>query len=139
MIEIWLSGGGVQLRLPVLPPEIAVSTANGTERSTLQEIGEVILGGKRKLRTLAISSYFPARYDSNCSYRAIPSPAVAAAQLQSWCENASKIRLLITGGAVSVNMLVLLEQVTITMGKQPGDVAYSMDITEYRPLVISAI
>ena len=139
MIEIWLSSGGIQLRLPVLPPEIAVATANGTERSTLQEIGEVILGGKRKLRTLAISSYFPARYDSNCSYRAIPSPAVAAAQLQSWCENASKIRLLITGGIVSVNMLVLLEQVTITMGKQPGDVAFSMEITEYRPLVISAI
>ena len=139
MIEIWLSCGGIQLRLPVLPPEIAVTTANGTERSTLQEIGEVILGGKRKLRTLSISSYFPARYDSNCSYRAIPSPAVAAAHLQSWCENASKIRLLITGGAVSMNMLVLLDQLTITMGKQPDDVAYSMDITEYRPLVISAI
>ena len=133
MIEIWLSQGTDQLRLPVLPAEIAVVNTGGAQRSTLQALGEIILSGKRKLQTLTLDSYFPARYDSNCQYLAIPFPSVAAAMLVAWINASAQVRLIITGGALDVNMPVIIESGTFTMGKTAGDVAYTLTLTEYRP------
>jgi hypothetical protein len=82
MIEIWLSHGADQLRLLVLPTEIAVQHAGGAQRATLKAVGEVIMAGKRNLKTLQLDSDFPARYDGNCQYRAIPLPGAAAGLLQ---------------------------------------------------------
>ena len=136
MIEIWLTQGTDQLRLPVLPAEVAMAYAGGAQRSTLQELGEVILSGKRKLQTLTLESYFPARYDSNCQYDPIPLPGVAAALLYRWINDGAQVRLLITGGALETDMLVLIESGTFTMGKVAGDVAYTLTLTEYRPLFV---
>jgi hypothetical protein len=139
MIEIWLSSGTDQLRLPVLPAEIAVVNTGGAQRSTLQALGEVIFSGKRKLQTLTLDSYFPALYDRNCQYGAIPLPAVAAALLRAWIDEGSKVQLLITGGALDVNMPVIIESGTFTMGKVAGDVAYNLTLTEYRPVTIKLL
>ena len=139
MIEIWLSNGTDRLRLPVLPADIAVVHSGGAQRATLQALGEVILSGKRKLRTLQLESYFPARYSGVCQYRAIPSPAAAAVLLRRWIDDGTQVRLLITGGALDVNMLVLIEGGTFTMGKVPGDVAYQLTLTEYRPITVKRL
>ena len=136
MIEVWLAGGGAQLRLPVLPAEIAVTVPGGAQRTTLLELGEVILPGKRMLHTLQLESYFPARYDSNCQYRAIPLPADAVRLLRGWIEGGVSVRLIITGGGYTVNMTVLVETGTFTMGRPGGDVDYNLTLTEYRPLAI---
>ena len=139
MIEIWLSNGADQLRLPVLPAEVAVQHTGGAQRAILQELGEVILSGKRKLQSLQLQSYFPARYDGNCQYRAIPLPGTAAGLLRRWIDDNSKVRLLITGGALDINMLVLIEGGMFTMGKAPGDVAYQITLTEYRPITVKRL
>ena len=139
MIEIWMSGGTDQLRLPVLPAEVAVQHAGGAQRANLQALGEVIMAGKRNLKTLQIESYFPARYSSVCQYRAIPLPGVAAALLQRWMDDGAQVRLLVTGGAVEVNMLVLIEGGTFTMSKVSGDVSYQLTITEYRPITVKRV
>ena len=139
MIEVWLSNGADRLRLPVLPADIAVQHTGGAQRATLQELGEVIFSGKRKLRTMQIESYFPARYDGNCQYRAIPLPSTAAALLQRWIDEGTQVRLLITGGALDINMLVLIEGGTFTMGKVAGDVAYQLTLTEYRPITVKRL
>lgn len=136
MLEIWLSEGPRRLRLPVLPPEITVSVSGGAQRMDLMEIGEVILPGKRKLEGLQLASYFPARYDSNCQYRNIPSPAETVKMLEEWIENSKPVRLIITGGGFTANRLVLIENGSFTLGKVPGDISYQLTLTEYRPLSI---
>jgi hypothetical protein len=133
MIEIWLTQGADKLRLPVLPAEVAVQHAGGAQRSTLQALGEVIMAGKRGLKTLQLDSYFPARYDSKCSYLAIPLPGTAAALIQRWIDEGTTLRLLVTGGAMEVNMPVIIESGTLTEGKAPGEIAYQITLTEYRP------
>jgi hypothetical protein len=139
MIEIWLSSSTDKLRLPVLPAEVAAAYAGGAQRSTLQDLGEVILSGKRKLKTLQIDSYFPARYDGNCQYLAIPSPGTAAQLLQGWIDEGTPVRMMITGGAMDINMQVLVEGGTFVMGKGPGDIEYSIALTEYRPIAVKKL
>ncbi len=139
MIEIWLSSSTDKLRLPVLPAEVALAHAGGAQRSSLQDLGEIILSGKRKLITLQLDSYFPARYDGNCQYLAVPSPGTAAQMLQGWIDEGTPVRLLITGGALDVNMQVLVESGTFTMGKGIGDIAYSLALTEYRPIAVQQL
>lgn len=136
MIEIWLSDDVDQLRLPVLPAEVAVTHTGGAQRATLQELGEVILSGKRKLQTLQLDSYFPARYDSVCQYLAIPLPGVAAALVQHWINEGTKVRLLITGGGLDTDIQVIIEGGTFTLGKAPGEIDYSLTLTEYRPVAV---
>ena len=139
MIEIWLSSGTDRLRLPVLPAEVAMTHTGGAQRAALQDLGEIILSGKRKLQTLQLESYFPARYDGNCQYRAIPSPGTAAQLLHGWIENGTPVRLLITGGELEVNMQVLIESGKFAMGKGPGDIEYSIALTEYRPISVKRL
>ena len=139
MIEIWLSEGTRRLRLPVLPAEVALTTSGGAQRVNLLELGEVILPGKRGLRSLQLASYFPARYDGNCQYQAIPAPSEAVQLLQSWIEVGAPIRLIITGGGYTINMQVLIETGSFTFGKAAEEVAYSLTLTEYRPLAVKRV
>ena len=134
-----MADGDARLRLPVLPAEIAVTVPGGAQRTTLLELGEVILPGKRMLHSLQINSYFPARYDGNCQYRAIPLPSDAVQLLRGWIEGGVPVRLIITGGGYTVNMLVLVETGTFTTGKMAGDIAYSLSLTECRPLTIKRL
>lgn len=134
MIEIWIRSSKARLRLPVLPEKITLEDGAQHERVTLQEIGEVVLPGKRTLCSMQFGSYFPLRYDRNCNYAAIPDPAQAAALCQEWARNAEVLRLVITGSSVDVNMEVLMEAFSATSAKLIGDVEYTMTLVEHRPL-----
>jgi hypothetical protein len=134
VVEIWLSANGKQIRLPVLPEKITLEAGGQHEKVTLHEAGEVLLTGKRTLKSLSISSYFPARYTSLCSYMNIPDPKTAADALRAWAEGGTVAQLVIAGGAVDVNMPVVIESFSTSMRKIQGDIEYEMALTEYRRL-----
>lgn len=137
MVEVWLSAGGTRVRLPVLPEKITIEAGGQHEKVTLHEAGEVLLAGKRTLRSLSLASYFPARYTSVCGYRNIPDPRTAADTIRGWAEAGTVVQLVITGGAVGANMPVIIESFPTTIGKQAGDVSYEMQLTEYRRLTVT--
>lgn len=72
MLQIWLKGSSKWFQFPVIPAEYTVSSDSGNESVTVNALGEVDLGGKRKLRTISFSSFFPKYYDTYCSYRRLP-------------------------------------------------------------------
>ncbi len=73
-MEIWLKGSSIWFRFPVIPSEYTVSSDSGNETVTVNALGEVDLGGKRKLRAISFSSFFPKNYDTYCSYRNLTDP-----------------------------------------------------------------
>ena len=135
MVEVWLSDSRTSIRLPVLPEKITLSTGAEHEKVTLQALGEVLLPGKRRLRSMSLQSFFPKRYNSYCQYRNIPDPAAASKACLDWAEAGTVLRLVITGGAMAVNLQVILEEYSSTMGKVAGDVEYTMAMSEYRQLL----
>lgn len=136
MIEIWLTARDQRIRLPVLPEKISLEAGGQHEKVTLHEAGEVLLTGKRMLKSLTLSSYFPARYTTLCAYTNIPDPKAAADTLRAWAEEGTVAQLVIAGGAVDVSMPMVIESFTSSMRKVEGDVEYEMALTEYRRLDI---
>ena len=62
-MQIWLKGSGGRVRIPVLPAEYTVTSEQENTSVTVCNLGEVTLLGKRKLRSISFSSFFPYYYD----------------------------------------------------------------------------
>lgn len=139
MIEIWLSDSQNRLRLPVLPEMIGITSVGNHEKVMLHSVGEALLKGQQKLKTMEISSYFPARYDTNCGYRNIPSPDHASSLCQGWTDSGTVLQLVITGAPLPVNMPVVIESYAAETGRPVGAVDFKMSLSQYRPLTATRV
>lgn len=135
MVEVWLSAEGVKLRLPVVPETVSYSAGNGIQKSTLHTLGEVAMAGRKTLATLTLESYFPGRYDSNCQYLNIPQPRACESRINAWRENGTPVRVIVVGGAMTYNRLMLIETAQFTQGRVPDDLAFSLSLVEYVPVL----
>lgn len=134
MIEFWLAfnNGAEKLRLPVPPQSFEVSTGMQNTTVTLQELGELNLIGRRRLKSITLSSYFPIRDDGLCQYRGFPSPAECIDRIARWRESGRPIRLLIVGETFRMNEAMAIESFTVSQRKGPEDIYYSLELKEYR-------
>ena len=57
-MEIWIKQGETAFRFPVLPPSYEITKAIENTTVNINAIGEITLLGKRKLRTIPLSSFF---------------------------------------------------------------------------------
>ena len=135
MIETWFTAGGVKLRLPILPEVITYSGGNGIQKSTLHTLGEVAMAGKRTLVTLTLSSYFPGAYDGNCQYINIPLPRACEALINRWKEDGTPVRVIVVGGAMTFNRLMVIESAQFSQGRRLDDLAFEITLTEYVPIL----
>lgn len=134
MVHIWLSHGTNRVHLPVVPETVELPAAITIARHDMAAIGEVALPGKRKLRTLTINSYFPARADGNTGRVSIIPPAQLVTLLTGWVESGAVVMVSVTGGALAVTLPMLIETFSPKMGKQAGDIQYELSLVEYRDL-----
>ena len=61
MITIGTSDGKQALTIPVMPSSFEVTTEQDHQTVNIVNMGEILLKGNRKLRTLTFSSFFPAQ------------------------------------------------------------------------------
>ena len=59
MPQIYIKQGGTKIVLPVLPPGWSATSEQTNTSVDVNAVGETTLMGKRKLRTIPISSFFP--------------------------------------------------------------------------------
>lgn len=59
MPQIYIKQGGTKIVLPVLPPGWSATSEQNNTSVDVNAVGETTLMGKRKLRTIPISSFFP--------------------------------------------------------------------------------
>lgn len=141
-IQFWLSydNGKEQLRLPVNPESISMSSPFGYEDIAVQRLGEYTVIHDRGLREFSFSSFFPRDYNEGyCEYSDMPEPSEAVSRLERWRDEKKSIRLTVTG--TKVNTLVTLRELESEVEKSgsPGDIYYSMTLKEYRPISIRKI
>lgn len=133
-MQIWLKGSGGRVRIPVLPAEYTVTSEQDNTSVTVCNLGEVTLRGKRKLRQITFSSFFPKHYDSGyCDVRT-KSPITMVKKIEKM-KRAGSVKLIITG---ILSMKVTIESFEWGENDGTGDITYTLTLKEYRTVSITA-
>lgn len=132
-MQVWLKGGNDWVRIPVLPAEYSVTSEQNNTTVTVNNLGEVNLIGKDKLRSISFSSFFPYRYDSGyCDYRC-DKPSKMVERIEAM-KRAGKVKLTVTG--TCINMYVTIESFEWGENDGTGDITYTLSMKEYRHINI---
>ncbi|TVX88345.1 LysM peptidoglycan-binding domain-containing protein [Paenibacillus agilis] len=134
MIEFWLSfrNGEEQLRLAVPPQTFEMQTGSTLTPVNIHQLGEVNVIGKRRLKAISLSSYFPIRDDGLCQYTHFPTPEVSVKRIEKWRDSGEPIRLIIYGQGLSINEAMAIENFNYSQKHGPEDVYFTLDLKEYR-------
>lgn len=133
-MEIWLKGSR-RFQFPVIPSEYTVTSERDNETVTVNALGEVDLGGKRKLRSISFSSFFPKQYSEYCSYSNLKSPKKCVEIIEA-IKNGSPAKLIITG--VPINFKCRVESFTWGENDGTGDINFSITLKEHRAVTVSS-
>ncbi len=134
-MEIWLKQGKAKLRLAVLPESYELTSESGNTQATVHSFGEINLLGKRKLRNVSFSSFFPKQKYSFCEYTSFPTPKESVRRVEKM-KNAGVLHLTMTG--TPVNMDCTIE--SFTWGEDDGtkDINFTLEFKEYRKVQVKA-
>jgi len=134
-LEIWLRQGRTKFRFAVLPSEYEVTDESGNTQVVINSLGEINLLGKRKLKKISFSSFFPKEKYSFCEYTTFAAP-MECVKLIERMKNSGVMRLIMTG--TPVNMECTIEN--FTWGENDGtkDINFTLDFKEYRRIKIIA-
>lgn len=131
-MEFWMKNdtSGEAFQFPILPEEYQLDSEINTDVYNVQNIGEISSTGRRKLKTIPLTGFFPCQRYGFCVCEPKEDPYEYVNILNKWHEDADAVRLIIT--ETPVNRLFTI--VKFSYGEKPGnrDVYYSMELQEYR-------
>lgn len=131
-VEIWLKYSSKdKLQIPVVPEELELASPFGVNKIAVAHSGTVTVPGFRELKSIELSSFFPAEYNATyCSYKKIPEPSEAVKKIEKWRTARKPIQLIIT--ELGVNMSVMVEDFpTSIKAGAVGDIYYTLKLTQY--------
>lgn len=131
-MEMWLKQGSSKLRFPVLPAEYTVSGSQINTTVDINAIGEVNLLGKRGLRTVSFSSFFPYRPASYCEHTSIKKPRSYVEQIEKM-KQGGPLKLYITR---SLSMKATIEKFDFGEADGTGDINFTLELKEYRHISV---
>lgn len=128
-MEIWLKQGKIKFRFAVLPREYELTSESNNTQVMIHSFGEVSLIGKRKLKNVSFSSFFPGQKYTFCEYSSFPTPKESVRLIEKM-KGKGVLRLTMTG--TPVNMECTIEN--FTWGENDGtkDINFTLEFKEYR-------
>lgn len=134
-MEIWLKQDNDAIQLPILPPSFEVMMENGHTTVNVQTKGEVSILGKKGLKSVDLTSFFPAQDYPFAAYPKDREPYDYISKIEEWAEKA--IRLTITD--TNINMECTIQSFNYGEPDGSGDVEYTLSLQEYRPPVYTQV
>ena len=130
-----LESQGERLVLPVTPDNYSLTNGQDNKVINITQVGEALLFGNPKLRTLSFSGFFPARdYPFTVGDRKSPDACVAL--LTKWMEAKAPIRVIITDSPI--NLMMGLMSFPYKKKDPTGDIYFDASFTEYKDLKYSS-
>lgn len=132
-MEIWLKQNDKNFRFAVIPPEYELLSENNNTQVVINALGEINLLGKRKLKSITLSSFFPAQNYYFCQYTSFPSPQESVTIIEKM-KNSGVLHLVMT--ETPINMDCTIE--SFVWGENDGtkDINFSIEFKEYRKVKI---
>lgn len=126
--KVILVAEGERLVLPVTPVDVSFTTAQDNKTVNITQLGEALLFGMPKLRTLSFSSFLPAKEypfvvgDSR-------SPHELVELLGKWQRNKEPVRIIVTG--TPINAAFGINSIDYSRHDHTGDLYYTLQAVEY--------
>lgn len=132
-MEIWLKQNDKNFRFTIVPPEYELSSESNNTQVVINALGEINLLGKRKLKSITLSSFFPAQNYYFCQYTSFPPPQESVAIIEKM-KNNGVLHLVMT--ETPINMDCTIE--SFVWGENDGtkDINFSIEFKEYRKVKI---
>lgn len=132
-MEIWLKQDKTQFRFAVLPPEYELTSESNNTPVVINALGEINLIGKRKLKKVSFSSFFPKQNYYFCQYSTFPTPQESVKIIEK-IKNKGVLQIIITG--TPINMECTIE--SFTWGENDGtkDIHFTLEFLEYRKVTV---
>ena len=137
LTEIWFKTKDKAVRLPVVPSEFERVIDANYETNNIIGLGDIATFAGNGLAQLSLSSFFPNHEYSFNAYSNVPKPYDIAHIFKEWKNKGTVVRVILTGTDINQEMYIT----NYSYGEKDGtgDVYYSMDLLEYRPITIPTI
>ena len=137
LTEIWFKTKDKAIRLPVIPAEFERVIGADYETNNIIGLGDVATFSGNGLAQISFSSFFPNKEYSFNAYSNVPKPYDIAHIFKEWKNKGVVVRVILTGTDINQEMYIT----NFSYGEKDGtgDVYYSMDLLEYRPITIPTI
>lgn len=134
-MDIYLNFGS-RIQLPVLPSSFKIKGEMINTEVNINSVGAVNLLGKRGLKTIEFSSFFPAQPYNFCKCTPI-APYDYCKKVQTAMENNTIGVVTITG--TNINLTCTIESFEYGEEDGSGDVAFMLTFKEYRAVTASRV
>ena len=137
LTEIWFKTKDKAIRLPIVPSEFERVIDANYETNNVIGLGDVATFSGNGLAQISFSSFFPNHEYSFNAYSNVPKPYDIAHIFKEWKNKGTVVRVILTGTDINQEMYIT----NYSYGEKDGtgDVYYSMDLVEYRPITIPII
>ena len=137
LTEIWFKTKDKAIRLPVIPSEFERVINANYETNNVIGLGDVATFSGNGLAQISLSSFFPNHEYSFNAYSNVPKPYDIAHIFKEWKNKGTVVRVIFTGTDINQEMYIT----NYSYGEKDGtgDVYYSMDLLEYRPIPIQVV
>lgn len=145
LIEFWLNNEsqGMNLLLPIPPPEYTVQYEREIEVIRSMAQGDINLSGHRVPQSITLSSFFPSREYIFQRKATIPISGVMdyVHTIEKWIAEDSIIRLIIADEkGARVNERFKIQSIQYgEKGEDNGDIPYTISFRQYTPLTAAAV
>lgn len=123
------------LQLPVIPQSFEINGTCGNTSVIVQNLGEISLKGKRNLKTISFSSFFPKEKYSFCACEPMP-PYDYIKKIEQLIDANETVHFIIPGTSVSIFCTI---ETFVHGEKGIGDVDYSLSLKEYKEITVNRI
>ena len=136
MLEIYLKeNDSNMIRFPVTPSEVSCETSANISTESVNDLGNVSLFSGVELRTIPISSFFPNRQYSFCTYSNVEPPYEFVSKIEKWQNEGKKLRYIVSDGYT--NIPVMINSFSYKEQDGTGDVYYDLSLIEYKEIKLN--
>lgn len=125
-----LSGDSNSVTFPIAPASFDVENSYNNSVVNVNSLGDINMIGKRGLKTLTFSSFFPAQYYGWETNYPSDEPYAACQKIDDMAQSGQACTISISG--TSVNMPCTIENFKYGEHDGTGDVYFSISLKEYR-------
>lgn len=125
-----------KIEFSVNPKELTISSSNNNIREHLDQLGDIIIPGKKGLRQIKISTFIPSdnSFGNGTGGTGIKK---ALRLIERWKKEKTKLRIIISDPEVNFKAIINADELTLKEGQ--NDVWISLSLVEYREIHVQTV